>query len=52
MKRSQPCAYWWERRSKGNRYVNARGRCKRMTAHPSHYCLAHRPTVTKNEAPR
>lgn len=36
------CADWWERRSLGRRYVNARGQCKRLTAHPSGYCKAHR----------
>jgi hypothetical protein len=36
------CAYWWERRGKGLRYVFARGRCKRMTGHPTGYCSTHR----------
>lgn len=37
------CAYFWERRTPGKQYVNARGQCKRTTAHPSGYCSAHRP---------
>ncbi len=36
------CAYWWERRTPGARYVNARGQCKRMTGHDSGYCSEHR----------
>lgn len=39
---SQRCQNWWERRTPGKRYVNARGQCKRMTAHPSGYCSTHR----------
>lgn len=39
----QRCAYWWERRTPGKRYVNARGQCKRYTGHPSGYCADHRP---------
>ena len=42
MKRAKPCAHQWERRSKGNRHVNARGMCARNTAHPSGYCSEHR----------
>jgi hypothetical protein len=42
MLRVERCAHWWERRSKGRRYVNARGQCKRTTAHPSRYCKEHR----------
>lgn len=36
------CAYWWERRAKGLRYVFARGQCKQSTAHPSGYCGKHK----------
>ena len=36
------CADYWERRSRGNRYVNSRGQCKRTTSHPSGYCSTHR----------
>lgn len=36
------CAYWWERRGQGMRYVYARGQCKRLTAHPSGYCGDHK----------
>ena len=36
------CAHWWERRSAGRRYVNARGQCSRETWHPSGYCKEHR----------
>jgi hypothetical protein len=42
VRRAVRCKDWWERRTKGRRYVNARGQCKRMTAHPSGYCKAHR----------
>lgn len=41
-KRAKQCAYWWERRTDGRRYVNARGQCKRTTAHPSGYCNDHK----------
>ena len=40
--RSERCAHWWERRTPGKRYVNARGQCTRMVAHPSGYCKEHR----------
>lgn len=43
------CADWWERRSAGRRYVNARGQCKRETWHPSGYCKAHRYSWRWNE---
>lgn len=38
----QRCAHWCERRSAGNRYVNARWQCSRETWHPSGYCAYHR----------
>lgn len=40
--KAKRCADWWERSTKGRNYVNARGQCKRLTAHPSGYCKAHR----------
>lgn len=40
-KKAKRCAYFWERRGEGMRYVYARGQCKRMTAHPSGYCGDH-----------
>jgi hypothetical protein len=36
------CGHWWERRTPGRRYVNARGQCKRETWHPTGYCSEHR----------
>lgn len=36
------CAYFWERRSKGKRYVNARGQCKGTARVGKSYCSAHR----------
>lgn len=36
------CAYFWERKPKGLRYVLARGQCKRKTAHQSGYCGEHK----------
>jgi hypothetical protein len=42
MKRAKRCADWWQLSTKGRMYVDARGQCKRTTAHPSGYCKAHR----------
>lgn len=42
MKTATRCNHWWERRTPGKRYVNARGQCTRTTAHPSGYCKEHR----------
>lgn len=41
-KKAVRCAYFWERKPKGLRYVTARGQCTRLTAHPSRYCKPHR----------
>ncbi len=46
---ARQCAHVWERRTSGRRYVNARGRCSRFTAHPSGYCKAHRWTTRWSE---
>lgn len=41
-KEKQQCKHWWERKTRGRRYVNARGQCQRETWHPSGYCKEHR----------
>ena len=45
---SKRCADWWERRA--GRLIAATGQCKRMTAHPSGYCKAHRWSYRWTEA--
>lgn len=35
------CAYFWERRTRGRRYVNARGQCKQFARVGKAYCSTH-----------
>lgn len=40
-KERKRCAYFWERRTRGKRFVNNRGQCKSFARVGKSYCSTH-----------